>query len=209
MARVPYWQNIIGRTNPESKTNTASFWGALNLALKYMGGTHYLCLIQLSPPLKSWEITAGRNAGSLLNESHHCHHEHRIIPRRHKNIFEGGGFCWFGFGFFFPFGLQVSQASPLTPTANSKFQQKNKVFLQMNVLHTPTWRSLKVKQIVEKKEWWCEIAQKERVNIRHFKFGRKSLHSGRLQNSYSCDNTTENRVLLSLSRQYLKAHNLL
>lgn len=55
-----------------------------------------------------------------------------------KTYLRAVGFVGLFLVFFFPFGLQVSQASPLTPTANSKFQQKNKVFLQMNVLHTPT-----------------------------------------------------------------------
>lgn len=138
MARVPYWQNIIGRTNPESKTNTASFWGALNLALKYMGGTHYLCLIQLSPPLKSWEITAGRNAESLLNESHHCHHEHRIIPRRHKNIFEGGGFCWFVFGFFFsPLVYKFLKFHLLLQQPTQNFSKKIRCFYRWTFCTLP------------------------------------------------------------------------
>lgn len=82
------------------------------------------------------------------------------------------GFVGFFFFPFFPFGFQVSQASSLLqqPTPSSI---KNEVFLQMNVLHIPTWRSLKVKQIVEEKGRCCEIARKERVNARHFRFGRK------------------------------------
>lgn len=66
--------------------STPTFWENLDVALKYTDGTYGLFIIQSSPPLKSWEITAGRNARSFLSESQDCHHEHSVQEYFSKKV---------------------------------------------------------------------------------------------------------------------------
>lgn len=117
-------------------------------------------------------------------------------------------------GFFFfpllPVWFSSFSGFISTPTANSKFHQKRGVFTDERSAHSHmkvTWSKTDCggKRTVL---WNRKKGESKRQTLQVWK---KIMHFGRHQNSYSnsCDNTTENRVLLSLSRQYLKAHNLL
>lgn len=66
------------QNQPRGQKSTPTFWEILDVALKHTDGTYGLFIIQSSPPLKSWEITAGRNARSFLSESQYCHHKHSV-----------------------------------------------------------------------------------------------------------------------------------
>lgn len=60
------------------QNSTSTSWKTLDVTLTCTDGTYGLFIIQSSPPVKSWEITAGRNARSFLSESQDCHHEHSV-----------------------------------------------------------------------------------------------------------------------------------